>query len=69
MVFPLEPLHCQDQGNEEEDQVSPPRRTKLSPDFGAVDAHTPEQPGIPGALSHGVVFEVPLFASEPIAAM
>jgi hypothetical protein len=41
-------------------------KTKLSPAVGVVEAHVPEQPGIPGACSQGVAFEVPLFESEPM---
>jgi hypothetical protein len=40
----------------------------LSPGFGVIEAHVPEQLGIPGAWSQGVVFAVPLFESEPFAA-
>jgi hypothetical protein len=42
---------------------------KLSPGSGVVEAHVPEQPVIPGAWSQGVFFDVPLFESEPFAAM
>ena len=66
--MPPEPLHVQVHGNDEEDNVSPPRKIKLSPAFGVVEEHVPEQLGIPGAWSQGVVFAVPLFESEPFAA-
>jgi hypothetical protein len=46
--------------------VSQPMKTKLSPAVGVVEAHVPEQPGIPGACSQDVAFEVPLFESEPM---
>jgi len=42
---------------------------KLSPGCGVVEAHTLEQFGIPGACSQGVASLVPLFESDPFAAM
>jgi hypothetical protein len=48
--------------------VSPPRRITLSPAFGVIAAQVLEQFNIPGACSQGVVFVVPLFESEPVAA-
>jgi hypothetical protein len=42
---------------------------KESPGCGVVDAQVPEQLVMPGAWSHGVVFDVPLLESEPFAAM
>jgi hypothetical protein len=36
--------------------------------LGVVAAQVLEQVGIPGACSQGVVFAVPLFESEPLAA-
>jgi hypothetical protein len=40
----------------------------LSPGLIDVEEQVPAQFGMPGACSHGVVFEVPLFESEPLAA-
>jgi hypothetical protein len=50
-------------------QASPPRKMKLSPGWGVVEAQVAVQFGIPGAWSHGVDTDVPLFASAPLAAM
>jgi hypothetical protein len=40
-----------------------------SPGFGLTDPQVLTQVFMPGACSHGLVLEVPLFASLPLAAM
>ena len=50
-------------------QVSPPRKMNWSPGWGVREAHAAVQVGIPGACSQGAALMVPLFVSEPLAAM
>jgi hypothetical protein len=48
-------------------QITPPFRMIESPGLMVAELHTPVQVCIPGACCHGLVFEVPLLESLPLA--